>query len=173
MLRHMSRWDELIGRPRADALRGLLCKAAAVAHRENGARFDPEDLGDDALMYGLGTTTNARHLAERAIEDADLDGVAVCEHSKVSWLEIQREDGTAVRAYFYKAPPSARTVHDLRLNDTEIKKELSTSNGQQIALFNRSGGEGNAQLLNILVVHYSDQAVSLEEARRRRSVRQR
>jgi len=163
MLRDVSRWDELIGGSRADALRGLLCKAAAVAHRENGARFDPEDLGDDALMYGLGTTTNARHLAGRAIEDADLDGVAVCEHGKVWWLEIQREDGTAVRAYFYKAPPSARTVHDLRLDDTEIKKELSTSNGQQIALFNRSGGEGNAQLLNILVVHYGDPVAGLEK----------
>jgi hypothetical protein len=163
MLRHVSRWDELVGGSRAGVLRGLLCKAAAVAHRENGARFDPEDLGDDALMYGLGTTTNARHLAGRAIEDADLDGVAVCEHGKVWWLEIQREDGTAVRAYFYKAPPTARTVHDLRLDDTEIKKELSTSNGQQIALFNRSGGEDNAQLLNILVVHYGDPVTGLEK----------
>ena len=149
--------------PRADALRELLCKAAAVAHRENGARFDPEDLGDEALMYGLGTTINARHLAGRAIEDADLDGVAVCEHGKVWWLEIQREDGTAVRAYFYKAPPGARTVHDLRLDDTEIKKELSTSNGQQMALFNRSGEEGNAELLNILVVHYGDPVTGLEK----------
>ena len=162
MLRHVN-WDELIGGSRADALRRLLCKAAAVAHSENGARFDPEDLGDEALIYGLCATINARHLAGRAIEDADLDGVAVCEHGRVWWLEIQREDGTAARVYFYKAPPNARTVHDLRLDDTEIKKELSTSNGQQIALFNRSGGEGNAQLLNIVVVHYGDAVTSLEK----------
>jgi len=159
----MSGWDELIGGSRAGVLRELLCKAAAVAHRENGARFAPEDLGDEALMYGLGTTINARHLAGRAIEDADLDGVAVCEHGRVWWLEIQRQDGTAVRAYFYKAPPSARSVHHLRLDDTEIKKELSTSNGQQMALFNRSGGEGNAELLNILVVHYGDPVTGLEK----------
>lgn len=163
MLRHMNRWDELIRGSRAGELRELLCKAAAVAHRENGARFAPDDLGDEALLYGLGTTINARHLAGRAIEDADLDGVAVCEHGRVWWLEIQREDGTAVRAYFYKAPPSARTVHDLRLDDTEIKKELSTSNGQQMALFNRSGGEGNAQLLNILIVHYGDPVTGFEK----------
>ncbi|HEY4896490.1 MAG TPA: hypothetical protein VII01_10405 [Solirubrobacteraceae bacterium] len=159
----MSSWDELIGGSRAEVLRGLLCKAAHVAHRENGARFAPEDLGDEALMYGLGTTINARHLAGRSIEDADLDGVAVCEHGRVWWLELQRPDGTAVRAYLYKAPPSARTVHDLRLDDTEIKKELSTSNGQQMALFNRSGGKGNAQLLNILIVHYGDAVTGLEK----------
>jgi hypothetical protein len=163
MLRRMSRWDELIGGSRADALRELLCKAAAVAHSENGARFDPEDLGDEALIYGLSTTINARHLAGRFVEDADLEGVTLCEHGRVWWLEIQRPDGTAVRAYFYKAPPSARTVHDLRLDDTEIKKELSTSNGQQIALFNRSGGEGNAQLLNIVVVHYGDPVTGIEK----------
>ncbi len=163
MLSHMNRWDELIRGSRAGVLRELLCNAAAIAHRENGARFAPEDLGDEALMYGLGTTINARHVAGRAIEDADLDGVAVCEHGRVWWLEIQREDGTAVRAYLYKAPPSARAVHDLRLDDTEIKKELSTSNGQQMALFNRSGGEGNAQLLNILIVHYGDPVTGLEK----------
>lgn len=163
MLRQVSSWDELVGGTRAEVLRGLLCKAAYIAHRENGARFAPEDLGDEALIYGLGTTINARHVAGRSIEEADLNGVAVCERGRVWWLEIQRPDGTAVCAYFYKAPPSARTVHDLRLDDTEIKKELSTSNGQQIALFNRSGGEGNAELLNILIVHYGDPLTGLEK----------
>jgi hypothetical protein len=81
----------------------------------------------------------------------------------VWWLEVQRQDGTAVRIYFYKAPPGARTVHDLRLDDTEIKKELSTSNGQQIALFNRGGGAGNAELANIVVVHYGDPIMGLEK----------
>jgi len=161
MLRRMNRWDELIGGSRAETVRALLCKAATVAHTENGARFDPDDLGDDALIYGLCTTTNARHLAGRYIEEAGLDGVAVCERGKVWWLEIQLQDGTAVRVYFYKAPPTARTVHDLRLDDTEIKRELSTSNGHQIELFNRSGGEGNVQLLNIVVVHYGDPVAGL------------
>lgn len=163
MLRTMSSWDESIAGSRGATLRELLCKAAAVSHRANGARFEPEQLGDDGLMYGLATTTNARHLAARAVEAADLDGVAVCERGKVWWLEIQRDDGTAVRVYFYKAPPGARIVHDLRLDDTEIKKELSTSNGQQIALFNRSGGEGNAELTNIVVVHYGDPIMGLEK----------
>jgi hypothetical protein len=115
MLQHMNRWDELIGGFRADARRELLCRAAAVAHAENGTRFEPEDLGDEALIYGLSTTINARHLAGRSVEEAELEGVAVCEHGRVWWLEIQRSDGTAVRVYFYKAPPSARTVHDLCL----------------------------------------------------------
>lgn len=159
----MGSWDESVGGSRASVLRELLCKAAAVSHRANGARFEPEELGDDGLMYGLATTTNARHLAARAVETADLNGVAVCERGKVWWVEVQRDDSTAVRVFFYKAPPAARTVHDLRLDDTEIKKELSTSNGQQIALFNRSGGEGNAELANIVVVHYGDPITGLEK----------
>jgi hypothetical protein len=159
----MSSWDQSVGGSRASALRELLCTAAAVSHRANGSRFEPEELGDDGLMYGLATTTNARHLAARSVEAAELNGVAVCERGKVWWLEVQRDDSSAVRVFFYKAPPSARTVHDLRLDDTEIKKELSTSNGQQIALFNRSGGEGNAELTNIVVVHYGDPITGLEK----------
>lgn len=159
----MNRWNELITGPRADALRALLCQAATIAHTENGARFDPDDLGDDALIYGLCTTHNARHLAARFVEDADLDGVAVCERGRVWWLEIQRDDGAAVRVYLYKAPPGASTVWDLRLDDAEIKKELSSSNGRQMALFNRSGGDGNAQLLNVIVVHYGDPVTGLEK----------
>jgi hypothetical protein len=163
MLGAVSTWDELIDGFRAQALREILCDAAAVAHRENGARFEPETLGDEALMYGLGTTINARHLAGRAIEDANLDGVAVCEHGRVWWLEIRRADESTVRVYFYKAPPGARSVHELRLDDTEIKKELSSSNGQQMALFTRSGAAGNALLLNILVVHFGDAEAGLQK----------
>lgn len=159
----MSRWDELIGEPRATLLRMMLCEAAAIAHTENAARFDPEELGDDALWYGLSTTTSARHIATRLIEDADVEGVAVCVRGRVWWLEVQRDDGTAVRVYFYKAPPGKHRVHDLRLDDTEIKKELSSSNGRQIALFNRSGGEGNVDLLNVLVVHFGDHLTGLEK----------
>jgi hypothetical protein len=151
----VSNWDELIGGARARVLRELLCKAAIVSHRSNGARFN-KDLGDEALLYGLNATFNARHLARRYIEEAALDGVAVGEQGRVWWLEIQREDGSAVRVYLYKSSPSARSIHDLCLDDAEIKKELSTSNGQQIALFNRSGGEGNAELRNIVVAHWGD-----------------
>jgi len=160
MLRHMSSWDELIGEARAGALRGLLCNAAMTSHRANGARFD-KDLGDEALLYGLNATFNARHLARRFIEEAALEGVAVGEQGRVWWLEIQREGGSAVHVYFYKASPSARSIHDLCLDDAEIKKELSTSNGQQMALFNRSGGEGSAELLNVVVAHWGDPATGL------------
>lgn len=163
MLRRMNRWNDLIIGPRADELRALLCDAAAIAHTENGARHDPEDLGDDALIYGICTTHNARHVAARFVEDSDLEDVAVCENGRVWWLEIQRREGAAVRVYFYKAPPGAHTVWDLRLDDAEIKKELSSSNGRQIELFNRSGGEGNAQLLNLIVVHYGDSVTGLEK----------
>jgi hypothetical protein len=163
MLPRMNRWDELITGPRADALRALLCNAAAIAHTENGTRHDPEDLGDDALIYGICTTHNARHVAARFVEDSDLQDVAVCERGRVWWLEIQRPEGAAVRVYFYKAPLGARTVCDVRLDDAEIKKELSSSNGRQMELFNRSGGEGNAQLLNLIVVHYGDAVTGLEK----------
>ena len=103
MLRTMSSWDKSIEGSRAAELRELLCKAAAVSHRANGARFEPEELGDDGLMYGLATTTNARHLAARAINAADLEDVTVCERGKVWWLEVQREDGTA----FHLLAPAA------------------------------------------------------------------
>jgi hypothetical protein len=162
MLPDMSNWDELIGGARAGVLRELLCKAAMTSHRSNGARFNKE-LGDEALLYGLNATFNARYLARRYIEEAALDGVAVGEQGRVWWLEIQREDGSAVRVYFYKASPRARSIHDLCLDDAEIKKELSTSNGQQIALFNRSGGEGNAELLNIVVAHWGDPVTGPEK----------
>jgi hypothetical protein len=130
--------------------------------RDHLPRFD-KDLGDEALLYGLNATFNARYLARRFIEEAALDGVAVGERGRVWWLEIQREGGCAVRVYFYKASPSARSIHDLCLDDAEIKKELSASNGQQMALFNRSGGEGNAELLNIVVAHWGDPATGLEK----------
>lgn len=159
----MSRWDQLIGESRATLLRMMLCEAAAIAHTENAARFDPEELGDDALWYGISTTASARHIATRFIEDADVEGVAVCVRGRVWWLEVQRDNGAAVRVYFYKAPPGKHRVQDLRLDDTEIKKELSSSNGRQLALFNRSGGEGNADLLNVLVVHFGDHLTGLEK----------
>lgn len=159
----MSRWDDLIGEPRATLLRMMLCEAATIAHTENAARFDPDELGDDALWYGISTTASARHIATRLIEDAGVEGVAVCVRGRVWWLEVQRDNGAAVRVYFYKAPPGKHRVQDLRLDDTEIKKELSSSNGIQLALFNRSGGEGNADLLNVLVVHFGDPLTGLEK----------
>lgn len=157
----MNRWDELVGARCAEVLRALLCKAATIAHAENGARYDAEDLGDDALIYGICTTYNARHIAGCLVEESDLSDVAVCERGRVWWLEIQRPRGSAVRVYFYKAPPGAHSVWDLRLDDAEIKKEFSSSNGHQIELFNRNGGEGNAQLLNVIVVHFGDEVTGL------------
>jgi hypothetical protein len=162
MLHTMSRWEELIGRARADTLRARLCEAAATAHRRNGERFDP-NLGDEALLYGLNTTFNARHVARQLIEEAKLDGVAVGEQGRIWWLEIQREDGSAVCVYFYKARPGARTIRDLCLDDAEIKRELSTTNGQQMALFNRSGGDGNVELLNLVVAHWGDPDTGLQK----------
>jgi len=158
----MNRWNELITEPRADALRALLCEAATVAHAENGERFAPDDLGDDGRIYGICTSNTARFLAARAVEDGDLDGVTVCERGMVWWLEIER-DGAAVRVYFYKAPPGASAVWDLRLDDAEVKKELSTSNGRQIELFNRGGGQGSVDLLNLIVVHYGDPLKGLQK----------
>lgn len=163
MLLRMNRWDTLIAGPRAGALRGLLCRAAAIAHTENGARHAPEDLGDDALIYGICTTNSARHVAARFVEDSDVEGVAVRERGRVWWLEIKRPEGDVVRLYFYKAPPGSRTVWDVRLDDTEIKKELSSSNGHQLELFNRAHGNGYAQLLNIIVVHYGDPLTGLHK----------
>lgn len=152
----MNRWDELITAPHAATLKTLLCQAAAAAHIENAERFAPDDLGDDARTYGICTSNSARFLAGRAIEDADLDGVTVCERGMIWWLEIDRGENATVRVYFYKAPPGASTVWDLRLDDAEVKKQLSKSNGQQLDLFNRNGHPGRAELLNLIVVHYGD-----------------
>jgi hypothetical protein len=163
MLTAMSRWSELVPGMRGQILRTLMCDAAAIAHTENGARFAPDDLGDDALIYGLCTTNSARYVAGRRVEEAQLEGVWVCERGRVWWLEIQREAGPILRVYFYKAPPGARSVHGLRLDDTEIKKELSTVNGQQLELFNRSGARGSAELLNLVVVHFGDPSSGLEK----------
>lgn len=151
----MNRWEELITAPRAARLRTLLYKAAVTAHAENAERFAPEDLGDDARIYGICTSNSARFLAGRAVEDADLAGVAVRERGLVWWLEIDRDTDAAVR-YFYKAPPGASTVWDLRLDDAEIKRELSASNGRQLELFSRTGRQGYAELLNLIVIHYGD-----------------
>lgn len=159
----MNRWDDLVGEPLAGVLRQILTKAASIAHTENGARFDPDDLGDDALIYGLCTTNSARHVASRLVEDEGIEGVAVCERGRVWWLEVQRGDETAVRVFFYKAPPGAHNIHGLRLDDAEIKRDLSTSNGHQIALFNRSGGNGNVDLLNVIVVHFGGPEQGLEK----------
>lgn len=156
MLLAMNRWDDLISTPRAAELRKLLCEAAAAAHTENGERFAPEDLGDDARIYGICTSNSARFLAARAIEEADLDGVIVRERGLVWWLEVDRGTDAPVHVYFYKAPPAGSTVWDLRLDDAEVKRALSASNGRQLELFTSSGGRGHADLLNVIVVHYGD-----------------
>lgn len=163
MLLHMNDWNQLVPGARGEALRASLCKAAAVAHTENAARFDSDDLGDDALIYGLCTTHNARHVAGQFIEGAALEGVSVCERGRVWWLEVQRHPEATLRVYFYKAPPGASTVHGLRLDDTEIKKELSAANGRQLELFNRAGGQGHAELVNLIVVHYGEPLTGLEK----------
>lgn len=159
--RSMSRWNELIADERATVLRNLLHDAAAFAHAENAARFDAEVLGDDALIYGLMATSTARYHASRLVEAAEIDGVAVCERGRIWWLEVQRDDAAALRIYFYKAPPGATSIRGLRF-DAEIKKELSSSNGRQMALFTSSGGVGSADLLNIVVVHFGDAVEALE-----------
>jgi hypothetical protein len=152
----MNRWDDLIKTPRAAQLRQLLSRAARTAHVENGERFAPEDLGDDARIYGIATSNSARFLAGRAIEHAQLDGVVVHERGLVWWLEIGRSELAPIRVYFYKAPPAARSVWDLRLDDAEVKRNLSASNGRQLELFSRHGGPGHPDLLNLIVVHYGD-----------------
>jgi hypothetical protein len=152
----MNRWNELITSPRAGALRILLRQAAATAHAENAERFAADDLGDNARTYGICTSNTARFLAGRAIEDAAMEGVTVCERGMLWWLEVERDQNAMVRVYFYKAPPAANTVWDLRLDDAEVKKQLSKSNGQQLELFKRDGGLGHAELLNVIVVHYGD-----------------
>lgn len=140
----------------------MLCAAATVAHTENAARFDPDELGDDALIYGLATTVNARYIAARAVEEhAQLGNVTVCERGRAWWLEVQRPDLAALRLFFYKAPPGASSVYDLRLDDAEIKRELSTTNGRQLELFNRQGGVGNVELLNLVVLHHGDPITGL------------
>jgi hypothetical protein len=160
----MNSWSRLIPEPQGEALRRLLCEAAAIAHTENAARFDADELGDDALIYGLSTTINARHIAGRNVEEHDeLDHVAVCERGRAWWLEVQRPGLAAVRLFFYKAPPGASSVYDLRLDDAEIKRELSTTNGRQLELFNHQGGVGNAELLNVIVLHYGDPATGLSK----------
>jgi hypothetical protein len=158
----MNSWSSLIQGPEGAALRDVLCEAAAVAHTENAARFDPDELGDDALIYGLATTINARFIAARAVEEHDeLGNVTVCERGRAWWLEVQRPGLAALRLFFYKAPPAASSVYDLRLDDAEIKRELSTTNGRQLELFNRRGGVGNVELLNLVVLHYGEPATAL------------
>lgn len=158
----MNSWSSLIPGPEGEALRRVLCEAATVAHTENAARFDPDELGDDALIYGLSTTVNARHIAARAVEEHDeLGQVTVCERGRAWWLEVQRPRLAALRLFFYKAPPGASSVYDLRLDDAEIKRELSTTNGRQLELFNRQGGVGNVELLNLVVLHYGEPATGL------------
>jgi len=158
----MNSWSSLIPGPEGDVLRQVLCEAAAVAHTENAARFDPDELGDDALIYGLSTTVNARYIAARAVEEhAELGNVAVCERGRAWWLEVQRPGLAVLRLFFYKAPPGATSVYDLRLDDAEIKRELSTTNGRQLELFNRQGGVGNVELLNLVVLHYGDPITGL------------
>lgn len=152
----MNRWDDLIKAPLAAELRRLLCQAARTAHIENGERFAPDDLGDDARIYGIATSNSARFLAGRAVESSQLDGVIVQERGLVWWLEIDRHELPPVRVYFYKAPPGARSVWDLRLDDAEVKRRLSASNGRQLELFSRHPRAGHADLQNVIVVHYGD-----------------
>jgi len=151
----MTRWEQLIGE-HAGVLRDVFCHAAATAHIENGDRFAPDDLGDDARIYGITTSNSARFLAARDIEARDLAGVAVCEHGLVWWVEIERTPLAPVRIYFYKAPPDATRIHELRLDDAEVKRQLSRSNARQLDLFNRSGAPGHPDLLNLIIVHYGD-----------------
>lgn len=151
----MDRWEQLIGE-HAGVLRDVFCRAAATAHTENGDRFAPDDLGDDARIYGITTSNTARFLAAQDLEARQLGGVAVCERGLVWWVEIDRAPLAPVQIYFYKAPPGATQIDELRLDDAEVKRQLSHSNARQLDLFNRSGAPGHPDLLNLIIVHYGD-----------------
>ena len=151
----MTRWDELIG-DHASVLRGVFCRAAAAAHTENGQRLAPEDLGDNARIYGILTSNSARFLAAQELERRALPGVVVCERGLVWWVEIDRSPLAAVQLYFYKAPPGSAQIEELRLDDADVKRQLSHSNARQLDLFNRSGAPGHPDLLNLVIVHYGD-----------------
>lgn len=151
----MTRWDQLIGE-HAGALRDVFCRAAATAHTENGDRFAPDDLGDDARIYGITTSNSARFLAGQDLESRALTGVTVCERGLVWWVEIDRTPLPPVQIYFYKAPPDATKIDELRLDDADVKRQLSRSNARQLDLFNRSGAPGHPDLLNLIIVHYGD-----------------
>ena len=69
----MDRWEQLIGE-HAGVLRDVFCRAAATAHTENGDRFAPDDLGDDARIYGITTSNTARFLAAQDLEARQLGG---------------------------------------------------------------------------------------------------
>jgi len=151
----MTRWEQLIGE-HASVLRGVFCRAAATAHTENGDRFAPDDLGDDARIYGITTSNSARFLARQDLERRALTGVTVCERGLVWWVEIDRTPLAPVQIYFYKAPPGATKIDELRLDDADVKRQLSRSNARQLELFNRSGAPGHPDLLNLIIVHYGD-----------------
>ncbi|MGO9900590.1 MAG: hypothetical protein ACLP0J_13035 [Solirubrobacteraceae bacterium] len=151
----MTRWDELIGE-NASVLRDVFCRAASTAHTENGDRFAPDDLGDDARIYGITTSNSARFLAGQDLESRALNGVAVCERGLVWWVQIDRAPLAPVQIYFYKAPPGATKIEELRLDDADVKRQLSRSNARQLDLFNRSGAPGHPDLLNLIIVHYGD-----------------
>ena len=159
----MIRWEQLIGE-HATVLRDVFCRAAATAHTENGDRFAPDDLGEyDQLrdleagrIYGITTSNSARFLASHDLENRALKGVAVCERGLVWWVEIDRTPLAPVQIYFYKAPPGATKIEELRLDDADVKRQLSRSNARQLDLFNRSGAAGHPDLLNLIIVHYGD-----------------
>jgi hypothetical protein len=151
----MTRWEQLIGE-HATVLRDVFCRAAATAHTENGDRFAPDDLGDDARIYGITTSNSARFLAAQDLAALGLAGVAVCERGLVWWVEIDRAPLAPVQIYFYKAPPGATRIDELRLDDAEVKRQLGRCNARQLDLFNRSGAPGHPDLLNLIIVHYGD-----------------
>lgn len=129
MLSFMS-WARVTPPHLTDEVRRRVLRACRESFDENSRRHSPEDLGDKASMFGQAVTYNARHLAQRELEE--VEGVGVVDSARGWWIEFENR-GRTYRVYLYKAPPGATSIHAVEF-DSETKKELSSENSAQVKL---------------------------------------
>lgn len=109
-------------------LKRRLVSAIDTAYTENAARYAPDDLGDNYTTFGVSITHNLRHLAELAV-----DGLERIEVERPQNSFRLRIDGRYA-LYLYKAPPAARSIRELRFDESEMKLQIAQGNADQLQL---------------------------------------
>jgi hypothetical protein len=144
-------------------LRAAITRALVTAYAENAERYDP-DIGDNPTTFGICVVHNLRHLVEEGVED--LESVEVLRPRNSFMLRLPQ--GRSL--YFYKAPPGASRIEELRFDESELKLSISQENAAQLQLDldgllpDHTELEADELPAHAVVVHFGDAEAGLTHA---------
>ena len=120
-------YEQIAPGPAGRKLKAAITRALVTTYAENAERFDA-DIGDNPTTFGICVVHNLRHLIEEGV--GDLESVEVLRPRNSFMLRLPHGHSL----YFYKAPPGASRIEELRFDESELKLSISQENAAQLQL---------------------------------------